>query len=292
MKTKNRIPDFQKKVLSFYALNKREFVWRYSDNPYYVLVSEFMLQQTQTVRVKEKFPLFIEKFPTIFDLAHATFADILSAWQGLGYNRRAKYIYQAAQTVVQKYNGIIPKDINELLSIDGIGSYTAAAISTFAYNKAEVFIETNIRTVFLYEFFYGASNIHDKQIRPLVAKTLDHINPRSWYYALMDYGVFLKKEMKNNVATQSVHYAKQSSFIGSRRQIRGMVIKLLTHHQRIKHDDLYDKIKEEAKNNHHNVQDVVHELEKEGLIECTNDFISIKNYKNVQDKRKKNHQVP
>ncbi len=222
---------FQQKIFSFSKHNRRDFVWRtkknaYKIDPYYVFVSEFMLQQTQVVRVIPKFELFIKKFPTIESLAQSPLRDILVLWQGLGYNRRAKFLHESAQKIVFEYKGIIPKKVEVLESLPGIGSYIARAIATFAYNQSEVFIETNIRTVFIHEFFKNKKDISDSEIFPYIEKTLDAKNPREWYYALMDYGSCLKKEGKD-ANIKSRHYVKQSKFIGSDRQIRGQILKHL-----------------------------------------------------------------
>jgi A/G-specific adenine glycosylase len=267
-----QITDFQNKILDFYAANKRELRWRYTDNPYYVLVSEFMLQQTQVSRVIEKFDLFTTHFPTIFDVASASFSAVLFCWQGLGYNRRAKYIHQAAKIIVEKYDGVIPDNIADLQAISGIGPYTASAIVTFAYNKPEVFIETNVRTVFLHEFFQNEYNVHDLRIRQLIAQTIDQKNPRSWYYALMDYGSHLKK-MGKNASRNSAHYTKQSPFLGSRRQLRGKIIALLTQHGSIHHKNLKGLIFPEDIR----FDEVVITLQKEEMIDIVHDHVFIKN---------------
>jgi A/G-specific adenine glycosylase len=186
-----------------------------------------MLQQTQVSRVLEKYPEFLKKFPTIEALAASPLGDVLRAWQGMGYNRRARYLRDAAETVIEG-DGKIPKIETELLKLPGIGHYTANAILTFAYNEPRVFIETNIRRVFIHHFFKNLKNVSDKQILPLVEQTLDIKNPREWYYALMDYGAQLPRITKRNSNTQSKHYTKQSTFKGSLRELRGKIIRALS----------------------------------------------------------------
>jgi A/G-specific adenine glycosylase len=274
MLSDHQIQLFQKKILDFYAENKRDLPWRYCDNPYHVLVSEFMLQQTQVSRVKEKFTLFMRHFPTVFALAQASFAQVLFCWQGLGYNRRAKYVHQAAQMIVKNYYGTIPENSDELQKMSGIGPYTASAIVSFAYNKPEIFIETNIRTVFLHEFFQNESNVHDSRILLLVTKTIDQKNPRSWYYALMDYGSQLKKTGQN-ASKKSAHYTKQSSFLGSRRQLRGKIITILTTHGSMKYEHLKSLIFPEDVR----FDEVIITLQKEEMVEVADNQIFIKNYK-------------
>ncbi|MDQ5890397.1 MAG: A/G-specific adenine glycosylase [Candidatus Dependentiae bacterium] len=221
------IVAFQETINAYYATHKRAFPWRDVSNPYYVLVSEIMLQQTQTYRVEPKFEQFIAQFPTINDLASAPLVTVLFAWQGLGYNRRAKFLHKAAQEIVAIHNGHVPAEVPHLQALSGLGYATASSVAAFAYNVPTVFIETNIRAVFLHFFFNGQDNIHDKQLMPLVTSALEGQDPRQWYYALMDYGVMLKKTHPNP-SRKSKHHVKQSRFEGSDRQIRGAIIRVLT----------------------------------------------------------------
>lgn len=220
-----QIEDFRKTVWSHYKNNKRDFAWRNTSDPYQILVSEFMLQQTQTIRILEKFTEFIKAFPTVKDLAEASLSDVLKLWQGLGYNRRAKFLYEAAKKIQMDFNGIVPLNIEQLDSLPGIGPYTARAIYTFSTNLPSTFIETNIRTVFIHHFFKD-SDVDDKEILKLVEQTLDTSDPRNWYYALMDYGVYIKKSV-GNLNIKSKHYSKQSKFEGSKRQVRGQILKTI-----------------------------------------------------------------
>ncbi len=233
--------SFQTFIWHFYATNKRYFAWRNVDNPYYIMVSEIMLQQTQTDRVVAKFEQFIAAFPDIYSLADADLQDVLGVWQGLGYNRRGKALWENAQRITQEYEGVVPDDPEILKTFRHIGPNTAASIVAFAFNKPVVFIETNIRTVYLHTFFKEKDDVHDRQLLPLIAQTVDQSNPREWYYALMDYGVYLKK-MLPNPNRRSAHYAVQSKFEGSNRQIRGKIIRKLTEVGKIDIDDLFDSL--------------------------------------------------
>lgn len=217
---------FKELVYNYYNQKGRLFDWRSTNNPYYIWVSEVMLQQTQTERVKEKYVEFVKLFPTIEHLAQASFKEVLTVWQGLGYNRRAYALHESAQEIVAHYNGIVPDRPEILIKLKGIGAYTSCSIVTFAYNKPTIFIETNIRSVFIHTFFNNKEVIHDKNIIPLIEQTLDKNNPRKWYYALMDYGVMLKKN-NPNPNRKSKHYAKQSKFEGSDRQIRSAILRFL-----------------------------------------------------------------
>jgi A/G-specific adenine glycosylase len=201
--------------------------WRTSYDPYQVMVSEIMLQQTQVDRVIPKFEAFLDQFPTVEVLAAASAADVIKAWQGLGYNRRGLRLQQAAQYLVQHYQGHLPQETDSLLSIPGIGPYTAAAIQAFAFNLPSVVVETNIRTIFIFHFFHEDYNVSDDQIAEAVKVTLDYDQPRLWYSALMDYGSFLKTVVPNP-SRKSRHYSKQSRFAGSNRQARGSILKALT----------------------------------------------------------------
>ncbi len=183
-----------------------------------------MLQQTQAPRVVAKYEEFIRKFPAVEDLAKARLNTVLKLWQGLGYNRRALNLQRAAQEIVKNFNARFPKDMETLLTLPGVGPATAGDIMAFAFNKAETVIETNIRTVFIHHFFQDEKKIHDDKIIPLIKKTLDQKNPREWYYALMDYGAMLKKTIPNP-SRRSVHYAKQSPFKGSNREILSKILK-------------------------------------------------------------------
>jgi A/G-specific adenine glycosylase len=206
---------------------RHDLPWRHTRDPYHILVSEVMLQQTQVARVITKYNEFLSLFPTVQALALAPLRAVLTVWQGLGYNRRAKLLHLCAQTIVGEYKGCWPKDIATLRTLPGIGPYTAGAVAAFAFNMSSTIIETNVRTVYLYHFFPKGTDIPDSALLPIITATLDHDDPRSWYYALMDYGSHLKQTIGNK-NTQSKHYTKQSKFEGSDRQIRGAIIRALS----------------------------------------------------------------
>lgn len=218
------LDTFKQTVWEYYHDNKRSMPWRDRHDAYAVIVSEFMLQQTQVARVIPKFQSFIQTFPTLQSLASAPLAEVLVAWQGLGYNRRAKFMHEAARGLVSLPE---PYDVASLLQQPGIGPNTAAAIVTYAYNEPVVFIETNIRTVYLHEFFRDVVDIPDKVILELVAQTVDKTNPREWYWALMDYGSYLKSQKLGSI-TRSKQYKKQPTFKGSLREMRGMILRDLS----------------------------------------------------------------
>lgn len=184
-----------------------------------------MLQQTTVARVLPKYELFLKTFPTVEVLAQAPLGTVLRAWQGLGYNRRAKYLHAAAQAIV-KLNGQWPKEVSALETLPGVGRYTARAVAAFAYNQPVVLIETNVRTVFIHHFFPTEPAVSDATLEPLIAEALPQRRSREWYYALMDYGAALKKTV-GNASRRSRQYRAQAKFENSDRQIRGAIIRTL-----------------------------------------------------------------
>ncbi|MGD1997509.1 MAG: A/G-specific adenine glycosylase [Candidatus Dependentiae bacterium] len=233
---------FVETIKTYYRKHRRPFSWRDNPTPYAVFVSEVMLQQTQTHRVRPKFESFTRLFPSFEVLAVAPLVKVLAAWQGLGYNRRAKFLKQSAEIIMEKHGGTLPKDPVDLVELPGIGPATASSLAAFAYNVPTTFIETNVRTVFIHFFCSDKKGVHDKELLPLIAQTLDRENPRDWYYALMDYGVMLKKQLVNP-SRQSKHHVRQSRFEGSDRQIRGAIVRLLTTtHAHIDQELLIDEV--------------------------------------------------
>lgn len=254
MSTKNRknvssaslrdIRSLRRAVTEHFALHKRDLPWRRTRDPYKIMVSEVMLQQTQVSRVLEKYKEFLAAFPNVRALADARLADVLRAWSGLGYNRRAKYLHEAAKRVLREHGGKMPKTAEELERLPGIGKYTARAICAFAYNTPAVFIETNIRTVFIHHFFptpnpqinrgrglsvgarVAAGAVSDRELLPLIEQAAKGQEPRQWYAALMDYGSYLK-QTEGNASRRSAHHVVQKKFKGSAREARGKVLKAL-----------------------------------------------------------------
>lgn len=225
--TPDLVRDFQDEVMEFYAAKGRhDMAWRHTTNPYHIVVSEVMLQQTQVSRVAVKYPQFIETFPDFAALAEAPAAELLAAWQGMGYNRRALSLQKLAQEITGKFCDVLPKDPGILAELPGIGPATSCSIAAFAFNCPVVFIETNIRRVFIHSFFSEEAVVDDRDLLPLVSACLLLGNSREWYWALMDMGTSLKSQI-HNPNRRSRQYVKQSAFAGSDRQIRGMALKLL-----------------------------------------------------------------
>ncbi len=264
------LDSFKEEIWKFYHLYGRKFAWRNIEDPYKIVVSEVMLQQTQTHRVIHKYEQFIERFASFRILADASLREVLILWQGLGYNRRGKFLHQLAQRVVKEYNGTLPVDPAELIKLPGIGPATSASICAFAFNQPTVFIETNIRAVYLHFFFQGEKDVDDKELLILIAQTVDNKNPRKWYYALMDYGVMLKKTMPNP-SRRSKHHTKQSKFEGSDRQIRGKIIRLLTELEAVSYGALIRLCDEPASR----MDGIINGLLGEKIIKKWHDKLSI-----------------
>jgi len=243
MDKKSRVPDrraaeFRAIVYDYCEKYGRSFPWRETTDPYRIFVSEVMLQQTQAPRVLLKYEPFISLFPDVFTLADASLHEVLSAWQGLGYNRRSLMLKQSAEIIVTRHGGIVPRDEESLVSLPGIGPSTARGILAFAFNEPVILIETNIRAVFIHHFFFPQEEpVADSELVPLIEKTLDISNPGRWYNALMDYGTFLKKAHKNP-ARRSAHHTIQSPFEGSIRQIRGALLRLLLKRVRVPESEI------------------------------------------------------
>lgn len=205
----------------------RDMPWRRDTRPYYVLVSEIMLQQTQVDRVIPKFEAFIAAFPDVDTLANAPLANVLTLWSGLGYNRRAKFLHEAAKKIVGDFKGIFPDTSEELTALPGVGVNTAGAILAYSFNQPVVYIETNVRTVYFYHFFEDDGSVTDRQLREIAEQTIDTENPREWYWAIMDYGSYLKRNGAGR-NDKSHHYKKQSALKGSVREVRGQILRELT----------------------------------------------------------------
>lgn len=231
----------------------RDLPWRRTRDPYKIWLSEVMLQQTQVARVETRWQEWLDRFPTVGDLAAAPVSDVLAAWQGMGYNRRALSLKKAAETIAQEYDGAFPRSVKELVALPGIGPATAQGIRSFAFDLPGVYMETNVRTVVLHHLFPDVSEVSDKELTPIVETTCPAAvctdeadeatvrlqlagrfadpqdardTPRAWYYAMLDYGAYLKKTVPNP-SRRAKAYTRQSKFEGSRRQKRAEAVRML-----------------------------------------------------------------
>ncbi|MCX6791995.1 MAG: Fe-S cluster assembly protein HesB [Candidatus Gottesmanbacteria bacterium] len=182
-----RITKFQARIFSWWELNKRDLPWRHTHDPYKILVSEVMLQQTQVSRVLPKYEEFLYFFPDVYTLAKASLAKLLKVWRGMGYNRRALYLKKAAQTVVDTYNGEFPENEKELVTLPGLGIYTARAILVFAYSRDIAAVDTNIRRIITH-FFFNDVPQKEKIIQEVADKLVPMDESWEWHQALMDFG--------------------------------------------------------------------------------------------------------
>jgi A/G-specific adenine glycosylase len=260
--TEGVVDSFRRFLALFSASCGRDLPWRRTTDPYRILVSEFMLQQTQVARVLKKYGEFLGLFPDMEALARASRPEVLSAWQGLGYNRRALALHGTARRVMDEFHGEIPLDRTMLDSFPGIGPATAGAILVFSANRPEIFIETNTRRVYIHLFFPGAAQVHDREIVPILEGTLDRDRPREFYYALMDYGSFLKGRPENP-NTRSASYSRQSPFQGSDRQVRGIILRHLLDRREICEEELRDLVRIQPGR----LEQILGGLEREGFIE-------------------------
>lgn len=262
--------DFRDIVWDYYRDHGRSMPWRDDPTPYKVLVSEFMLQQTQVSRVTVKFAEFTGEWPDWQSLANAPQADVVRAWKGLGYNRRALWLHAVAARVVTEFGGELPSEESDLVSFRGIGPNTGGAVLAYAFNQPVVFIETNIRRVFIHHFFPDEKEVHDKDILPLVEQALDHEHPREWYWALMDYGSYLATQVVNP-NRRSRHYARQSAFAGSMRQLRGLVLERL-----LIQPELLDQLEKSFEGfSKEQVRTALRDLQSDGFLEVVDGHYSM-----------------
>ena len=296
----DEVHAFRAAVYRFYRREGRhELAWRLTDDPYWILLSEIMLQQTQVSRVEVRYEEFLGLFPSFGALAAASLRDVLAAWSGLGYNRRARFLHELAGIVVRDYGGRLPEDIPSLRALPGIGEYTAAAVACFAFGAPVAVIETNIRRAIIYSFFSQESGddtsvfaaepdgfetrvvafperreeflprevpaaVHDREVREVADQLLDREYPARWNYALMDYGQALSS-LVPNPNRHSAHYTRQSRFEGSRRQVRGAILKVLSSVAFATEQTLAD----ETGFAHGRLHSVLLDLRREGFVETT-----------------------
>lgn len=250
-------------IYRYYRDNaRRSLPWRNTDNPYHILVSEIMLQQTQIERVLNRYPLFITRFPGFRSLARARPRSLYTVWQGMGYNRRALALKEIARIVVRPpYHGKLPPDKDELMTLPFVGQSTAGAVAAFAFHQPVVFIETNIRRVFIHLFFHKQEKVTDSDILPFIERTLDRKDPRRWYYALMDYGSALRS-LSVNPNLKSANYKKQGAFAGSNRQMRGKILRMISERPDMRVKDLAEKVNASPDK----IGGIIDELCREGFI--------------------------
>jgi A/G-specific adenine glycosylase len=242
-------------------------LWRKTRDPYKILISEVMLQQTQVNRVVPFYENFIKKFPDFGRLARAKTSDVLRAWQGLGYNRRAIALQKLSTIILEEFNGKLPRDREALETLPGIGRGTSGSLMAFAFNEPVIFIETNIRRTFIHFFFPKKKMVTDAEIERCIKRTIDTKNPREWYWALMDYGSWLgqskmAQQTAGNPNRRSAHYLKQSKFKGSDRELRGQILKSLLQEKKLALSALVDRLRAKPAR----IEKIASALHKEGFL--------------------------
>lgn len=253
--------EFSTLIWENYPTFKREFAWRETNDPYKILVSEIMLQQTQVERVTPKYEAFITRWPTLSSLAKASLSEILQVWKGLGYNRRALALATISKRS-EEFGYTLINDKEWLLSLPMVGKATYAALSAFAFNQESLYLETNIRRVLIYHFYPNEEGVHDKVLYQQLQRLLHfQSNYREWYYALMDWGVALRSQIPNP-NRRSAHYTLQSRFEGSHREVRSKLLFLIQHHKKITKKEILKTLPYEKER----VEKSLYELEKEGFL--------------------------
>lgn len=258
---------FHEKILSWYEINQRDFPWRQTHDPYKILLSEVMSQQTQINRVVPKYLGWLETFPTIESLAVASPREVLALWSGLGYNRRALYLQKTAQAIVSQYGGKFPDDPDLLKKLPGIGDYTAQAVACFAFDKQIAVVDTNIRKIIAHEFCDGALP-DEKTIKDIATQLLPQGNAYHWNQALMDYAGAVLKDKK-------IPIAKQSHFKTSNRYYRGQIIKLLLKFQKLSDQELWEKLEKGEDFTPERCASIITQLVKDGFLVQEHDLLRL-----------------
>lgn len=274
--TPEHISQFQEKILTWYSHNKRDLPWRPPSlklrkdgtrDPYKILVSEVMSQQTQLSRVIPKYEAWMVRFPTISELAATPVSEVLRLWSGLGYNRRALNFQKASQVIVNDYQGEFPRRLDELVRLPGLGKYTASAVLCFAFNEQIPVIDTNIRKVITHEFFQGVLP-EEKVIEKVALQILPLGKAYEWNQALMDYSALAMKGKK-------IPVPKQSHFLTSNRYYRGQIIKILLQLHEISLLGLEDFFNDHNPIERERLVEILESMQKEGLIVMKDKKISL-----------------
>lgn len=258
--------DFQQRILDFYHKNGRELPWRKTTDRYRIWISETMLQQTQVDRVIPKYNKWIERFPDASALAAAPLSEVLELWQGLGYNNRAKRLWDAAKITVEQSDGKVPSTPQELIILPGIGPYMARSILIFADNLNLAAVDTNIRRILIHEFDLPET-ISDKELQQIADSCVPKGRSRDWHNALMDYGAMVLTARKSGIKPKTT----QSKFEGSTRWYRSQILKRVLKEKEVSIQD----IKDEHKDCPHDLDKIISSLEKDGVITLTKNLLRV-----------------
>jgi len=263
--SESKIKSFQHKIFQFYKQNKRDLPWRNTTDPYKILVSEFMLQQTQVNRVITYYKKWMKQWPTVYKLADEEYKNVLQAWMGLGYNRRAMYLHQSAKVIAHEFKGDVLQAVHHFDKLPGIGLYTCKAIQIFAANENIATVDTNIRRILINEFNLKKL-IPDKDLFQLAERCLPKKRSRDWHNALMDYGAIYLTSKKTGIKPKTI----QSKFDGSDRQIRGKILRMLLNDQQSEYQ-LEQKLQIDSKR----LSKILVKMKKEGTVSKTDSFYHV-----------------
>lgn len=256
--SKIQISSFQRKIFDWWKSNRRDLPWRHMHDPYKILISEVMLQQTQVSRIIPKYKEFIKTYPTLRSLARASTADVLRLWKGIGYNRRALYLKQIATL------GKLPKSEQELSKLPGVGTYTARAILVFAYRKNVPLVDTNIRQIITH-FFFSDKQQKESVIYDVASQLLPKGKSWQWHQALMDYGA---------LALEHIPQEKSIPFKNSNRFYRGRIMDLLRERTYAR-KKLLDLLVAKYNKSENFFEEILIDLVNEGLLTKRNNTISL-----------------
>ena len=258
-----RIVSFQHKIFSWWTTHKRDLPWRHTRDPYRIMISEVMLQQTQVLRVLPKYREFIERFPTVVDLAKATSADVLRIWKGMGYNRRALYLHRTAKIICDQYNGHFPINYELLTTLPGLGTYTARAILVFAFKQEVPLVDTNIRQIITH-FFFNDQPQKESVIEEVARQLVPSGKSWEWHQALMDYGALRLARARSGSLIKA---SRRTSvpFKDSNRFFRGRIIDRLREGD-IRESKLASEFKKKYGKSDDFLKSILQELEADGLI--------------------------
>jgi A/G-specific adenine glycosylase len=276
-----QIKRLQERVLRFYRAARRDLPWRHTRDPYRILVSEVMLQQTQTDRVIPKYETFLGQFPTIVALARARFAHVLKAWLGLGYNGRALRLWQCARTIVREHRGLVPSDPDELEQLPGIGPYTASAVASFAFGAALPIVDTNVHRV-LVRTLLGRNAASQTQVTALARQALVPAQAAQWAQALMDVGALFcraRPRCERCPIRPACAFARKNRpllrrqsrsttpFAGSNRFYRGRIVRLLSERASVAISEVGRQVREDFSARHAAwLNRLLEALSRDGLI--------------------------
>lgn len=259
-----KIASFQKMILTWWQSHQRNLPWRRTHDPYRIMVSEVMLQQTQVSRVLPKYKEFLRAFPTVVDLAKATPAHVLRVWKGMGYNRRALYLHHAAKIIVEQYQGQFPVSEQQLSKLPGLGTYTARAILVFAYKQEVPLVDTNIRQIITH-FFFDDVRQKESVIETVAQQLLPKGKSWEWHQALMDYNAVAMSKLKTQMSKRK---KKTIPFRESNRFFRGRIIDRLREGE-VKEQELIGECISAYGKTRSFMRGIIASLIKDGLIERT-----------------------